>query len=295
MSQLSGPETRTTLIAAGPGPLTTAQIVSNGCTGRVYPRNPVRCLKRLLRLVAGRPRIKWDRTKGRPEPVLALDRVREKENGEPLVDLRELAPHVVIVRPQTIPFCREAVARMVAEAAKKLPAPYRLGVTDAWRPRSRQVRIYEWMSACVAEAFPNRKGHSLQRTVNRWVAPPNRKAPPGHCTGAAVDVVLLDAEGEVVEVSAPFDRFRAAPTYTVGLSPDSALARMTLVDAMLGAGFSNCRDEWWHYSYGDAGWAVRTGSTTCFYGEASLPYELYEEQERLAEEALRDRTNPFLS
>ena len=65
--------------------------------------------------------------------------------------------------------------------------------------------------------------------------------------------------------------------------------------AMLGVGFSNCRDEWWHYSYGDAGWAVRTGSSTCPYGLAQLPHELYEELERLHEEGMNDRTNPFLA
>lgn len=295
--QLSGPDRRITLMAAGPGPLMTAQIVSNGVpTEWVYPRRES-CSQVLASTptVGGRRWIRWDRTRGRPEPVLALDRIPEKESGEPLVDLREVAPHVVIVRPQTIPFCRLTVARMVADAGLRLQEKYRLGVTDAWRPRSRQVRIYEWMSACAAEAFPERGPVSLRRTVNRWVAPPDRKAPPGHCTGAAVDVVLLDQSGEVVDVSAPYERFVAAPTYSLGLTEEAHMARMVLVEAMLGAGFSNCRDEWWHYSYGDAGWAVRTGAPDCLYGEVSLPPELFAEQELIAEQALRERTNPFLS
>lgn len=151
------------------------------------------------------------------------------------------------------------------------------------------------MTACASEAFPERNPVSLKRTVNRWVAPPDRKAPPGHCTGAAVDVVLIDQAGEVVDVSAPYERFVAAPTYAFGLTEEAHKARMVLVEAMLGAGFSNCRDEWWHYSYGDAGWAVRTGASECFYGEVSLPPDLYAEQEAIAKQALRERTNPFLS
>ena len=31
---------------------------------------------------------------------------------------------------------------------------------------------------------------------------------------------------------------------------------MMIYEAITGR-VSNCRDEWWHYSYGDAGWAVR--------------------------------------
>ncbi len=66
-----------------------------------------------------------------------------------------------------------------------------------------------------------------------------------------------------------------------------------MVEAMLGAGFSNCRDEWWHYSYGDAGWAVRLQEESCFYGLAELAPDLYAEQERIWLEGLHDRKNPF--
>jgi D-alanyl-D-alanine dipeptidase len=62
---------------------------------------------------------------------------------------------------------------------------------------------------------------------------------------------------------------------------------------MLGAGFSNCRDEWWHYSYGDAAWAVRTGRKTCVYGLATLDERLYKEQERLWKIERKKRKNPF--
>lgn len=239
--------------------------------------------------------MRWDRTKGRPEPVRALDLVPLKENGEPLVDLREVAPQIKILRPQTIPWCRKKVAEMVVEAADLLPHGFGIGVTDAWRPIERQRRIYEWMSNAAREAFPGRSHASLRRTVNRWVAPPYRKAPPGHCTGAALDVNLLDSSGEIVDVSAPFERFQAAPTYCHGLTHEAQVHRMMLVEAMLGAGFSNCRDEWWHYSYGDAGWAVRMDQPYCSYGLATVDPKLYEEQERLAEEAMKERKNPFIS
>lgn len=210
------------------------------------------------------------------------------------MDLREVAPNLRILRPQTIPWCRKRVAEMAAEAASKLPNGYWLGITDAWRPFERQQRIYAFMWNSAIEAFPERDHAALRRTVNRWVAPPHRKAPPGHCTGAALDVALLDANGETIDVSAPFDRFKAAPTYSFGLTDEAERNRMILVDTMLSAGFSNCRDEWWHYSFGDSGWAVRMGEPFCFYGLATLPKELYEEQERLAEEAMKERTNPFL-
>lgn len=87
----------------------------------------------------------WDRSKGRPEPIRALNRVKELENHEPLVDLREACPRVIIARPSVIPYLRQTVAEKLHAASLALPTDYRLGVVDAWRPFPRQVLIFERM------------------------------------------------------------------------------------------------------------------------------------------------------
>lgn len=237
----------------------------------------------------------WDRSKGRPEPIRALNRILECENGEPLVDMREVAPSVRPFRDSLIPYCRKTVAEMAERAARRLPKGYYLGLVEAWRPFERQQRIYEFMWKSARETWPERDDVALRRTVCRWVAPTDQKAPPGHCTGAALDVWLIDESNKPVDVSSPYtERFRAAATYTLGLTPEAERNRMLLVEAMLAEGFSNCRDEWWHYSYGDAGWAVRTGQTECFYGLATLDKALYREQEEASLESYKTRPNPFL-
>jgi len=240
------------------------------------------------------PKLKWDRTKGRPEPIRALNRIRELENGEPLVDIREVAPSVRMFRPAVIPYCRETVARMVEAAARRLPAGYNFGLVEAWRPIERQQRIYDFMWKSAVEAFPGRTHNSLRRTVCRWVAPTDQKAPPGHCTGGALDVWLIDDKGEQIDTVSSANRFGTAPTYTLGLTPEAERNRMILVETMLEQGFSNCRDEWWHYSYGDAGWAVRIDVEECFYGLVKMAPELYAENEELWLEAAKERKNPFL-
>lgn len=239
-------------------------------------------------------RVRWDATRGAREPLAALDRIPLIECGEPLVALAEIAPTTRIARDTVIPFLRKRVAEMLERAACSLPAGYVIGVTDAWRPFERQKRIYEFMLRCAREAYPDRSEAALRRTVNRVVHAYDRKAPPGHCTGAAVDVNLLDLKGNTLDVSTPFDRFAASRTYTLGLEPQAAERRMILVEAMLAAGFSNCRDEWWHYSYGDAAWAVRLGQPACIYGVVGLETSLFVEQEARSEEMFQTRENPFL-
>ena len=236
---------------------------------------------------------KWDRSKGRPEPIASLNRIREVENGEPLVDIREVALDIRMARPQVIPYVRRTVAEMCAQAAAKLPLGYHLGLIEGWRPIERQQRIYDFMWAAAVEAFPHRDHKALRRTVCRWVAPTDQKAPPGHCTGAAVDVWLLDDDGEPIDVSAPFTRYGAAPTHSHGLTDEAFANRMILFEAMTSVGFSNCRDEWWHYSFGDAGWAVRAGESECFYGLAKLEQDLYVDLELQHIESMKDRPSPF--
>jgi D-alanyl-D-alanine dipeptidase len=121
----------------------------------------------------------------------------------------------------------------------------------------------------------------------------DRRTPPGHCTGGAVDVNLVDESGDVLDVSAPYDRFVASRTYTLGLAPEAQERRLILLSAMEGAGFSNCRDEWWHYSYGDAAWAVRVGAMECSYGLIELEPRVYARQEREWLKHFKERPNPF--
>lgn len=239
--------------------------------------------------------VKWDRNKGRPEPIAALNQVAEIENGEPLVDLRIVAPSVVIFREATIPFCRKTVAEMVENAARSLPKGVRLAVTDAWRPFIRQVKISEWMEACIKEAFPDISRSALRRRACRWVAPVDQPTPPGHCTGAALDIALIDEAGEPLDITSPYERFQASPTYVYGLTEEAQRNRELMVNSMLAVGFSNCRDEYWHYSYGDAGWAVRMGLTECFYGLSELDPKEWTEKQVVWEELMAGRPNPFLA
>lgn len=237
---------------------------------------------------------RWDRTKGRPEPILALNRIPELENGEPMVDIREAAPSLRMARPAVIPYVRKSVAEKCEQAAQLMPKGIYLGLVEGWRPIERQQRIYDWWWANIEEAYPEWTHAQKRRFACRFVAPTDQKAPPGHCTGAAVDVWLLREDGSEIDVWSPHNRFQAAPTYVYGLDPEVQKNRDLLVGAMLEVGFSNCRDEWWHYSYGDAGWAVRMAEPACFYGLAKLSNELYGELERAHAIGMGERENPLL-
>jgi D-alanyl-D-alanine dipeptidase len=210
------------------------------------------------------------------EPIAALNRVKLVECGEPLVDLREHLPGFKVLRESAVPWARLGIADRLREA-RKLLHPYDIGLREAWRSVERQRFIYDRYFAGLDQA----KGLATRRRLaNRFFAPYDQKAPPGHSTGAAVDLWLLDRDGESLDLNGPGERFRSAPTFSPHLPKMVREMRLLLYDALIEAGFTNCRDEWWHYSYGDAGWAVRAGESTCIYGSAEPPLEEYVERDR---------------
>lgn len=202
---------------------------------------------------------------GSPEPIAALNRVKIVDRGEPLVDIRDFCLGVE-VRDGVCPYLRRAVAGMLNRAAASLPSGYKFQVGTALRTLGMQKGGWDGYFKKMQEEHPEWPLSALRRATNRFFAPYDQPAPPGHCTGAAVDVGLFGPNGQPVDVTSPTERWDGAYTWTDRISPESRANRMIMVDAMLGAGFSNCRDEFWHYSYGDSAWAVRVGESVCPYG-----------------------------
>ena len=213
---------------------------------------------------------------GSAEPIAALNRVRIQEvslpwpERVPLVDIRSYCPDLIFAE-RICPFLRKPVADMLNAAHGSLPPEFRFKIGTALRTLSMQKGGWDRYFERMREEHPTWPLSALRRATNKYFAPYDQKAPPGHCTGGAVDVVLVNPEGEPVDVTSPTQGWEAAYTWSEKLAHTSRANRMVMVEAMLAAGYSNCRDEYWHYSYGDSAWAVRVGEYACPYGWAHPP------------------------
>jgi D-alanyl-D-alanine dipeptidase len=210
---------------------------------------------------------------GKPEPIRALNRVILVEDTSelPLVELRKECLELIIGSENVISYVRPKVALMLRDASMSLPRGLKLSVNEAWRSLETQSRMYDDYYSQLRNEHPDWSHAVLRRQTNRHFAPYDQKAPPGHCTGGAVDVALIDQDDKPLDMTSPLSGWGSARTNHPKLSPEARRNRMILLEAMLSAGFSNCKEEYWHYSYGDAAWAVRSGSPVCFYGLAELP------------------------
>ncbi len=195
-----------------------------------------------------------------------------RESGEELVDFLALCPLLVLDRPR-FHYRRETVVRKtVAEklclAAQALPVGFRLAIIEGWRPPYIQRRMYRTVWEMFAKDHPDWSDTKLRRTVNRFTAPLDPRVPPPHTTGGAVDLVLADGSGKMLDQNSPYDRLdpHGFPFDAPSLSESARRHRTILAEALSSSGLTNYPSEYWHWSYGDQGWAYRGGHPSALYG-----------------------------
>jgi D-alanyl-D-alanine dipeptidase len=206
-----------------------------------------------------------------PEPQAAVDRVRIIECHDPMVELTEAYPELRFRgRPHWL---RRMVAEMLRRAHEHLPEGLHFYIIWGYRPLVQQQRLYWGVYDRMRREHPKWPRNILRRQTNRYVAPPDAKAPPGHSTGGAVDLGLVTSDGERLDMTSPYrwGDMRALATNARGISHEARRNRGIIIEALSAVGFSNCSAEFWHWSYGDSAWAVRTGRQTAIFGAARVP------------------------
>ena len=212
------------------------------------------------------------------EPITALRKVPIIENNEPLVDYLVLAPRLLRAEPTFVyraeTLLRQSVAEKLKAASEALPTAYRLAVVEGWRAPHIQARMYRSAWGFIKELHPDWTDSHLRRVVNQFTAPvTDKKVPPPHTTGAAFDLRLTDADGVPVDVITPYEPRDPAgfPFAAPNLSEIARAHRDLLRDTLAATGITNYPGEYWHYSYGDQGWAYRAGHPNALYRAITPP------------------------
>lgn len=208
------------------------------------------------------------------EPLTKLRAVPIQENGEPLTDPCLLSHRIHFAEkhprfpdlPRT-PRVRRRVAEMLAQAAEALPEGVDLQIIEGFRPLAQQRFMYETVKQEFAQHHPEWSKAMLHRITNTLAAPPDDPCPPPHTTGGAVDLCLIRLQDqEMLDVVSPYEwDEQSAPTRLPGLSPEAQANRDLLIQTLEATGLTNYTGEWWHWSYGDSGWALRVNAPCALY------------------------------
>jgi D-alanyl-D-alanine dipeptidase len=175
------------------------------------------------------------------EPIGALDKIPIQENYDPMVDIREFCPEVDVAESVRYPFLRRRVAEMLNQAQSYLPPDYKLSISggySCYRPLEQQAKAYWRFYKRAKEEHPNWPESAVRRHINRGIHPPDAKTPPGHSTGAAIDIGIIDPEGNPLDMRSlakgvkPEQARRTSDTLSNKVSPEARANRLMLLRAM---------------------------------------------------------------
>lgn len=172
------------------------------------------------------------------------------------------------------PYClRQGVVQALLQGQfllEKRHPQWKIKIYDAYRPVGVQQFMVNYTFNSLVKSLQIKEQHlSAQQRQNLWNkvykgwAPPSldKKMPPPHSTGAAVDVTIVNAEGKTLDMGGEIDDLseRSQPDYYLsdldGDIQQYHFNRQLLNRIMTNAGFCQHPGEWWHFSLGDQMWA----------------------------------------
>lgn len=181
-------------------------------------------------------------------------------------------------------YLREKVidALIVAQTQLQKRKPnWRLQIFDAYRPISVQQFMVDYtFNSCLQNQGLTRENLSTAivddiytQVYQIWAVPSlDSTTPPPHSTGGAVDLTLVDADGNIVDMGSMIDELspRSHPDYYGNnndlLSLEYNHHRQLLLEIMSYANFRRHPGEWWHFCLGDQMWAWLEHQPYAYYG-----------------------------
>ena len=214
-----------------------------------------------------------------------IDCILVAECGEELVRIQDVDPRISIdikerrrmYDDETL-YARASVAHALAAANRALSSDgLALKVFDAYRPLEYQQMRFEQQYKAVREQNPGWSEQQVRDETFIRVFPPstNPQTPPAHSTGGAIDLTIVDNEGNELDMGSGYGEFESPylAANAPGLDGKPHENRVLLITTMAKQGFMCFPGEWWHYSMGDREWSAYLGLPYAIYGRMNDPYK----------------------
>lgn len=161
---------------------------------------------------------------------------------------------------------RQTVFDMLVEVQQSLPQEWQIVLKAGYRPFGVQVSVLEMFMNESRKRFVDWTEAQHLAHARTFVADPTIVCPP-HVTGGAVDLDIQNRiTGQKIDMGCPPNTdSQISFLHSDLLSQEQYKHRLTLLQAMLKAGFAPNPNEWWHYQYGETYWAAFYGQTTTKY------------------------------
>lgn len=205
------------------------------------------------------------------ETITVLKKIKVKECKEKMVDLEGECKKIFFsekcFKRKHGTFVRKTVRNKLLKALNFIPKKNGFFISSAFRSIKEQEKSYKKVFNKLEKRHPEWSKNILVRETNKYCFPVGKGVIPYHSTGGAIDVYLCNLNGKILK-KWDKDRFLESRIEHFPLSKKALENRKILKNAMEKVGFTNYPLEFWHWSYGDTGWALRTNTKTAIYGLA---------------------------
>lgn len=172
-------------------------------------------------------------------------------------------------------YARKSVVEKLLRAQSLLPSKYRFKIFDAYRPIEVQQALWDEYRKKLKKENPDFSEEELDYRTSFFVSKPSYDLdnPSVHNTGGAIDLTLVDKDGDELDMGTSFDDFTnmAYSNFFENYCFNEEQMKIKnnrrfLFTAMARVGFTNLPTEWWHYDYGDYYWAYYSNRLPLYKG-----------------------------
>ena len=164
---------------------------------------------------------------------------------------------------------REIVFEKIARISRLLDrVNKKLIIRSVWRSFEHQRLIWEEKVASLQKQYPKKQIEEITEFVSYFIAPPTKSM---HSTGGSVDALIYDLENDCVMDFGTNDGLiielndKCYP-YHPHIPLEAKENRKLLINLFEEEDFVVDLKEYWHFDYGNAGWAVGKEKDQAFYG-----------------------------
>ncbi|MBN9227660.1 MULTISPECIES: M15 family metallopeptidase [Legionella] len=192
------------------------------------------------------------------------------DNQDPMIDLINYSeisygPSPEIPNNTDYTKMRKTVYEKLKQAQSLLPVGLRFCLYESYRSLTLQKALFDTRYEKVKNKHPEWSSEQIFTETTRLVSPViNQDGSPNippHSTGAAIDVYLINEQGETIEMGIhPKDWMEdidgsLSLTASEIITEEAKKNRTLMSNVLESVGFVNYLNEYWHWSYGDRYWA----------------------------------------
>jgi D-alanyl-D-alanine dipeptidase len=194
------------------------------------------------------------------------------ENNSPLVSLKEAGFDLIYepsIKKDYRYLIREEIVEKVGRISKLLDNEgLKLIIRSVWRSFEHQKMIWDNKVNYLLRIHPEKSIEEIHELVAHFIAPSHKSM---HSTGGTVDALIYDLEQDTVmdfgtNKGLEIDLNDKCFPYHPEISATAKANRKLLINLFEKEDFICDMKEYWHFDYGNAIWAARSGSKHAFYG-----------------------------